>query len=266
MKEMPVGSRLGELLTRRGFICASALVAPVLYAFNQPDFWNAKDLADYTDEDKESITTNSPWARTVRSDKPDLNSVISVQGDGWLPPPCEIFVYWCPHSERKPAKVDAKPLLAFYGQVTVRWESAKPILQITGTHLPEEFRNYYVVAVTGLPPAFFDGTPTPTATLSSNRHRAVHAAHVFQHWSDVRLPDKRILLFAFQPGPADNGGRQVHRVRHESPRDNAEGTVRAATDDLSRPIGFVGLPFDLNQSRTSASSLVPDGMQRPTTR
>jgi len=115
-------------------------------------------------------------------------------------------------------------------------------------------------------PAFFDGTPTPTATLSSNRHRAVYAAHVFQHWSDVRLPDKRILLFAFQPGPADNGGRQVHRVHHESPRDNAEGTVRAATDDLSRPIGFVGLPFDLNQSRTSASSLVPDGMQRPTTR
>jgi hypothetical protein len=26
------------------------------------------------------------------------------------------------------------------------------------------------------------------------------------------------------------------------------------------------LPFDLNQSKTSASSLVPDGMQRPTTR
>ena len=159
MKEMPIGRRLGEFLTRRSFICASALVAPVLYAFNQTDFWNAKELADYTDEEKESITTNSPWARTVRSDKPDLNGVNSAQGDGWLPPPCEIFVYWCHVAGREPGKGDAKPLLAFYGQVTVRWESAKPILQITGTHLPEEFRNYYVVAVTGLPPSSMEHQP-----------------------------------------------------------------------------------------------------------
>jgi hypothetical protein len=40
-------------------------------------------------------------------------------------------------------KGDANQSLAYYGQVTVRWESAKPILQITGTPIPKEFRNHY---------------------------------------------------------------------------------------------------------------------------
>jgi hypothetical protein len=88
-----------------------------------------------------------------------------------------------------PGLADSKHSLAFYGQVTVRWESAKPMLQITGIPLPEEFRNHYVISVTGLPAPLLGEMPV-AALSSSNKHRHISAQL-------VRLLDKQTLFFAF---------------------------------------------------------------------
>ena len=47
--------------------------------------------------------------------------------------------------------------------VTIRWESAQPILDALGRPLPGDFENRYVISVSGLPPGVMDGRRRPKA-------------------------------------------------------------------------------------------------------
>jgi hypothetical protein len=95
--------------------------------------------------------------------------------------------------QTSPQPEPAKEALAFYGAVAVRWESAEPILQVTRTFLPDQFKNHYVISVTGLPAGILSNssTPLPAAVLSARKDPPEQAEFV------ALTSDKLTLLFAF---------------------------------------------------------------------
>jgi len=186
--------------SRRRFIRLGAIWCSLSCVLAQPQFWNTKDPSDYSDDEKHDIVANSPWAKVTHADAPGVSM---RRLDGFAPAPCSPSIAGsCAPNHPKTVVVeagqqpeDAKEVLAFYGPVTVRWESAKPILQVTRTALPNEFRNHYVISVTGLPVGILSrtssGTPLPTAELSAGKHRPQKAEFV------ALTSDKLTLLFAF---------------------------------------------------------------------
>ena len=92
-----------------------------------------------------------------------------------------------------PEDANARESLAFYGQVTIRWESATPILQITPSVLPVEFLDRHVISVTGLPSGVLSiGWHLASAALVARGHSPERAEFV------GLAGDKLALLFAFQ--------------------------------------------------------------------
>jgi hypothetical protein len=90
--------------------------------------------------------------------------------------------------------------VAFYGQVTVTWESAAPIRLARREPLGPEFAQHYAIRVTGLPPQTFmnDSGKTPaifrllTATfLDARAGRRELPDYV------LRIPEQKALVFAF---------------------------------------------------------------------
>jgi len=191
----PIGS--GGLSSRRTFIRLAAVGYPAL-CLAQTEYWNTKDPTAYSEDEKYTMQHSSPWARTARAEVPGavpsgLQLVVApaVAGGGRIgkptpPPPAD--------ATPPPEVANARETLAFYGQLTVRWESAKPILQITQTVLPAEFLNHYVISVTGLPAGVLsiDWTNLAAATLTAPRHSPERAEFV------SLTGDKLALLFAFR--------------------------------------------------------------------
>jgi hypothetical protein len=146
-------------------------------------FWNSKD-PNYSDDEMHRMVNNSPWAKTTRAEAPGVDSIQSVGFCGapsastnGTPLPTRPTPGSCGARQdtgivqASPRLEDAKEALAFYGQVTVRWESAEPILQVTRTLLPDQFINHYVISVTGLPAGILSNgsTPLPAAVLSARK-------------------------------------------------------------------------------------------------
>jgi hypothetical protein len=77
------------------------------------------------------------------------------------------------------------PGVAFYGETTIRWESAAPVAAVTTTPLPAEFAGYYVISVTGLPSAQLEAAmpegmkPFLGTGLAVKDRAAVQAEYVF---------------------------------------------------------------------------------------
>jgi hypothetical protein len=192
-----------DVTSRRTFIRLGTIAGSLSCVLAQPQFWNTKDPADYSDDEKHGIIANSPWAKVTHADAPGVSM---RRLDGFASAPCTPSIPGsCASNHPKtvvvqasPQPEDAKEALAFYGPVTVRWESAKPILQVTRTALPNEFRNHYVISVTGLPVRILsqtsNGMPLPNAELSAGKHRPERAEFV------ALTSDKLTLLFAFPKG------------------------------------------------------------------
>jgi hypothetical protein len=166
----------------------------------QAKFWNVNDPAAYSGDESRQLISNSPWAKTTRTEEPGVDSIAPVSSYydcGALvarrPPVCGLSRQ-TPVIESPPTP-DAKTTIVFYGEVIVRWESAAPILQITRISLPDEFRDHYVIGVTGLPASLFSNTSTLTTQAGAQlivRKRPPHQADFIALTSD-----KRTLLFAF---------------------------------------------------------------------
>jgi hypothetical protein len=191
-----------DVTSRRTFIRMGTIASSLSCALAQSQFWNTKDPADYSDNEKHGLIASSPWAKVTKADAPGVSM---RRLDSFAPAPCSPYIPRSCTSNRKtvvvhasPQPGDAKEAFAFYGPVTVRWESAKPILQVTRTELPNEFRNHYVISVTGLPVSVLsqtsNGAPLPTAELSAGRHRLERSEFV------ALTSDKLTLLFAFPKG------------------------------------------------------------------
>ncbi|HZL56027.1 MAG TPA: hypothetical protein VFC21_03035 [Bryobacteraceae bacterium] len=174
------------------------IVFPAGYSFGQTAVCDSEGPRRYSEGEKVKIMTDSPWAKTVHSG--GATPVIigasgtfpsSPGGDRDKGPPSSHSASFSP---RAPAlKGDVKNPLAFYGTVTVRWETAGPIRRLTDIALPDTFENHYVISVKGLPAGVLrpNGSLLPNASLSA-RNRQPKAAEFV-----ALTADKSTLLLAF---------------------------------------------------------------------
>jgi hypothetical protein len=153
--------------------------------FGASDFWNKKSPAAWTSDEILQLATNSPWARTARvlpnpgrdkgsfdSTVPDLSGGNSGGRSG----------------NKKLGEVPVLPV----AEVTVVWESARPLLDALKTVFPSDFENHYVIGVNDLP-ATEGGRKvnqeSMSASLQAHGKDAVDAGGV--------LPTRNVVLFAF---------------------------------------------------------------------
>jgi hypothetical protein len=146
---------------RREFLrCATASLAiagcgPA--AFGASDFWNKKSPSAWSEEDIAVLTSRSPWAKEVNAEF-ELDSDYTTNGaaspsigrGGLIGPPGT--------GSGAPAQIqlgrdnsDAPRGARRREPVTVRWESAQPILDALGKAPVAEFEGRYVLSVSGLP-------------------------------------------------------------------------------------------------------------------
>ena len=135
------------------FGAASALV-PGSAAFAASDFWNRKQASEWTEEEVHRLMSKSPWAKEVNAGaQPDRNALTGAApgpdvagggpGRGMGGPGGGYNIDY----GRERRERGARPATA----VTIRWESARPILEATKEKLPADFSGHYVLAVAGLP-------------------------------------------------------------------------------------------------------------------
>ena len=138
--------------TRRGFIGIAA--ASAVYGFHT-DFWNAKDPSEWTSAEIEQLTTKSPWAKEVTAsgpadrgyDQTPANTPPRTQNPRMGGPITIPGIPGMGGGGRRPT--GRAPVENFKG--TVRWESAKPVIEALKSKLPDSFANHYVISVSGIP-------------------------------------------------------------------------------------------------------------------
>lgn len=190
--------------SRRSFIGLAAAVGyPASCLLAQTEPWNTKDPVSWSEDDKYRLLHGSPWATIARAEAPSgvdggPTLVAAAPIGSRLEPPGkggDIGVMPFPSGDATspPENTNARASLAFYGQVTIRWESAIPVLQITRTVLPVAFLEHFVISVTGLPDGVLSiGWKLASAVLAAPRHSPERAEFV------GLTEDKLALLFAFQ--------------------------------------------------------------------
>ena len=127
-----------------------------LYGFSS-DFWNKKDPSQWSGEEIERLTTKSPWAKETtaqRSQEGGRGGGMGGPGGGMGGGRGGMGGMGIPGMGgggmgRGRGRAGGPPSESFKG--TVRWESAKPILDAMKSPLPEEFGNHYVISVSGFP-------------------------------------------------------------------------------------------------------------------
>src|SRR5207248_5818662 len=87
--------------------------------------------------------------------------------------------------------------IAFYGEVTIRWESAPPLRAVNGLQMEGRFAKHHVLSVTGLPPQMIEAEHTGVpgifagTTLVAGNRDPVHPDYV------TFADGKRRLVFSF---------------------------------------------------------------------
>jgi hypothetical protein len=216
-------------LTRRGalMLAAGACVTGWqrrLDAFTA-DFWNKKEPAEWSAQEIEQLTTKSPWSKEVSAhfarDESEQSGPMGAPpnsgggypgggggypgggggmggpriggmggGRGGMGGPGGMGGGGMGGGGR--GRRGGGPSQAFQG--TVRWESAKPILDAIKAPLPDTFANHYVIGVSGFP--MMSGRPR--SEDDDNRDSSAQA-------SEARLDNLKSLTFL---KPKDKEGEQ----------------------------------------------------------
>lgn len=127
----PAGCRF----RRRHFLATlvSGVVAGGASRILAAEFWNTKDPSTWTDEEINTLTTRSPWARAaVASFKGAEDPTENANGG--------------PTGGRGGGSRRSQ-----FDTIIVRWESAQPILDALRAPLAGDFAGHYVLSVTNLP-------------------------------------------------------------------------------------------------------------------
>ena len=131
-----------------------------------PDFWNKKPPADWSADEIQRLTTRSPWAKqvTARSSRSEEGGsgggLGRTRSGGGLGMPRVGIGTGGPRIGVGGPRVGGgmggggRTSRAEQYQGTVRWESAKPILEARRAALQDSFANHYVISVNGFPMTF----------------------------------------------------------------------------------------------------------------
>ena len=174
---MPV-DRECLLSRRRMFLLAGAGVAAWLpLDATTPDFWNKKAPADWTTEEIDRLITKSPWAKQIKAqyasgaaNTRDGNNGGQYPGGGsggggypggmgrsrggigmGIPGIGGIGMPGGMGGGRGNGGGSSRGGTASPYEGTVRWDSARPILDAMKSPLPEAFEGRYVISVSGIP-------------------------------------------------------------------------------------------------------------------
>ena len=162
------------VLSRRSlfaFIAGASVAAWNRVYAKVSDFWNKKPPAEWSSDEIEKLTADSPWAKAVTAefsggdrsesrggtDEPPVNGPMGTgnpRGGGMGGPNIGIGGMGGPQigiggmgGPRMGGRGAGRPQM----KGTVRWESAQPILEALKTPLPEAFAGHYVISVSGFP-------------------------------------------------------------------------------------------------------------------
>jgi len=151
-------------LSRRrilSLVAGAAIAGNPSRLFGASDFWNKKDPKDWTNDEIDRLTTNSPWAKPVSAQVP-LGSGSSpgsapggssgsgrriglgipglgIPGVGGYPGGGGGW----PGGGRRPGAYQVKGV--------VLWQSAQPVRDAIKPEFPEEFADHLVIALVGFP-------------------------------------------------------------------------------------------------------------------
>ena len=149
--------------TRRQWLKAVAVLsAPITLRAARKEFWDSKDPASWSDEEKQILLGQSPWAQEGfarmeveknRRTTPGYGSNGKLGGDmpdtrPGVPPGGMRSV---PLGEKPPPVPNPDPGHPVQFRVLARWETAKPVRLAGGPPLPELTGTFYVIRLRGLP-------------------------------------------------------------------------------------------------------------------
>ena len=152
------------LRTRRRLL-QSATIWPALHALRaaRNEFWENKDPARWSDEEKRTLLGQSPWAREgivrFEVERKDARSTAPYEGvarpggdvPGARPGNSPGSVPTVPIGERPPPAPSTDTGQSVRFPVLARWESARPVRLAGGPELPEGTARYYVILLRGMP-------------------------------------------------------------------------------------------------------------------
>src|ERR1035437_4755410 len=173
-----------DILRTRRRLLQAATIWPAFRALQaaRKEFWESKDPADWSNEEKLGLLGQSPWARegmvrfeVERNRTPASGSYEGVARPGGgvpganpgAPPGAVTSV---PIGEAPPPVPSTDTGQSVQFRVLARWESAKPIRLAGGPELPEGTEPFYVIRLRGmplLPPkgGNAEGVPNPNQSM-----------------------------------------------------------------------------------------------------
>ena len=185
--------------TRREWLRAAAWAAcPALWAARK-EFWESKDPASWSDQEKEIVLWRSPWARDgfariaeKKRSTPGYgsNGRQGVQMPDPRPqvPPGGVNSVTIGEPVPPVPKVDGEPV-QFH--VIARWETAKPVRLAGGPEVPEMTGQFYVIRLRGLPlmpPPKASPGEAPPADPNEGMLQAIKAGSRLQRAGKADIP------------------------------------------------------------------------------
>ena len=150
------------LRTRRCLLLGAATIWPAFHALQaaRKEFWESKDPAAWSSEEKRILLGQSPWARegmarfeVERNRAPAYQGVARPGGGvpGALPGSTPGAATSVPIGEAPPPVPSTDTGQSVQFRVLARWESAKPVRLAGAPQLPEETAGFYVIRLRGMP-------------------------------------------------------------------------------------------------------------------
>ena len=141
---MQIEERL--ILSRRMWLACAAAAGTTTLLAADVDFWNKKEPAEWSSDEIERLLTKSPWAKEVAGIYEEGAQGSSSSRLGQIGE--QVGVNGAGAGRGKRGRGAATGPAQAKGAVV--WESAAPILAARKKALPPEFKDHYVIGVSGI--------------------------------------------------------------------------------------------------------------------
>jgi hypothetical protein len=199
--------------TRRQWLQSAAFAAAWPLRAARKEFWESKDPANWSAQEKEIVLYQSPWARDgfARMAEKDLTAPAPSGQNVEMPdvrpgvPPGGVKGVPIGEPVKRGPKLGGNPV-EFH--VLARWETAKPVRLAGGPEVPEMTGQFYVIRLRGLPlmppakPSPGEPAPDPNAgmldsikagsRLERSGKAPIPCSHLFTGSGDA---SRELLLF-----------------------------------------------------------------------